>query len=47
VSHRKAALERADQIILLDRGELVAKGRLDELLAAVPLMRDLWETGER
>jgi ATP-binding cassette subfamily B protein/ATP-binding cassette subfamily C protein len=47
VSHRRAALERADQIILLDRGELVSKGRLEDLLEAVPLMRDLWETGER
>lgn len=47
VSHRRAALERADQIVLLDRGLLVGKGTLDELLARSPLMRDLWATGER
>ena len=47
VSHRRAALERADQIVLLDRGLLVGKGTLDELLARSLLMRDLWATGER
>ena len=47
VSHRRAALQRADQIVLLDQGKLVGKGTLDELLATAPLMRDLWETGDR
>jgi ABC-type multidrug transport system fused ATPase/permease subunit len=47
VSHRRAALERADQILVMDRGRIVARGRLRELLEQSPLMRDLWETGER
>ncbi|MGH8925939.1 MAG: ABC transporter ATP-binding protein [Acidimicrobiia bacterium] len=47
VSHRRAALERADQILLMDRGRVVARGRLRELLEQSALMRDLWETGER
>lgn len=47
VSHRRAALERADQIVLLDQGLLIGKGTLEDLLASSPLMRDLWATGER
>jgi ABC-type multidrug transport system fused ATPase/permease subunit len=47
VSHRRAALERADQILVMDRGRIVARGQLRELLEHSALMRDLWETGER
>ena len=47
VSHRKAALARADQILLMDRGRLVDQGPLTELLDRSPLMRELWEVGER
>ncbi len=47
VSHRRAALERADQILVMDRGRVIARGRLRELLEQSALMRDLWETGER
>ncbi|MFB9895099.1 ABC transporter transmembrane domain-containing protein [Planobispora takensis] len=42
VSHRRAALERADQIIVLDRGRVVGRGRLGELLRDCPEMRRLW-----
>ena len=42
VSHRRAALQRADRIVLLDRGEVVATGTLDSLLEASPEMRALW-----
>lgn len=42
VSHRKAALQRADQIILMDAGRVVARGRLEQLREAQPLMRELW-----
>jgi ABC-type multidrug transport system fused ATPase/permease subunit len=47
VSHRRAALERADQILLMDDGRVVDRGRLPELLDRSALMRDLWEVGER
>ncbi|MEV0407714.1 ABC transporter ATP-binding protein [Actinoallomurus sp. NPDC050550] len=42
VSHRRAALERADQILVLDRGRVVGCGPLDELLEGCPEMRRLW-----
>jgi ATP-binding cassette subfamily B protein/ATP-binding cassette subfamily C protein len=47
VSHRRAALERADQIILMDAGRVVDRGRLGELLKRSEVMRSLWaEAGE-
>jgi ATP-binding cassette subfamily B protein/ATP-binding cassette subfamily C protein len=42
VSHRRAALQRADQILLMDRGRVHDRGSLDELLARSDLMRSLW-----
>jgi ATP-binding cassette, subfamily B, bacterial len=41
VSHRPAALERADQIILLEDGRVAARGRLGELLVTSEEMRRL------
>jgi ABC-type multidrug transport system fused ATPase/permease subunit len=47
VSHRRAALRRADQILLMDRGRLVDRGTLAELLTRSELMQSLWaEAGE-
>jgi ATP-binding cassette subfamily B protein/ATP-binding cassette subfamily C protein len=47
VSHRRAALQRADQILLMDRGRLVDQGTLAELLVRSELMQSLWaEAGE-
>ncbi|WP_329423688.1 ABC transporter ATP-binding protein/permease [Streptosporangium sp. NBC_01495] len=53
VSHRRAALERADQVVVLDRGRVAGHGPLGELLENCPEMRRLWseervaEAGER
>ncbi len=42
VSHRQAALARADQVIVLDRGRVAGRGPLAELLETCPEMRRLW-----
>jgi ATP-binding cassette, subfamily B, bacterial len=42
VSHRKAALSRADQIILLEDGRVTAIGTLEHLLAHHAEMKRLW-----
>ena len=47
VSHRPAALTRADRILLLDAGQIVAAGTLSELLASSPGMRALWHDERR
>ncbi len=44
-SHRRAALVRADRILLLEGGRLIAEGTLSELLEREPLMEDLWSGG--
>jgi len=44
VSHRHAALRRADQVLLLVDGQLSDRGTLAELLERSDEMRQLWES---
>ncbi|MEU8108180.1 ABC transporter ATP-binding protein [Nonomuraea muscovyensis] len=42
ISHRRAALEQADQVVVLDRGRVAGYGPLGELLESCPELRRLW-----
>jgi ABC-type multidrug transport system fused ATPase/permease subunit len=42
VTHRPVGLESVDEVLLLDAGRIVARGRHDELLATPGPYRDLW-----
>ena len=44
IAHRLSTIAAADQILVLDRGRIVERGRHEELLAAGGLYQDLYET---
>jgi ATP-binding cassette subfamily B protein len=43
VSHRRAALRRANRILVLSKGRRIAEGTLDQLLAGCEEMQKLWK----
>lgn len=45
VSHRPTALQRADQILVVEDGRVTDNGRLEELLERSAVMNELWEAG--
>ncbi len=42
IAHRLSTVQRADLILLLDKGRIVARGKHDELLASSPLYNNIY-----
>jgi ATP-binding cassette subfamily B protein len=46
VSHRRAALQRANVVLFMEQGKIVARGSLEELIATNVGMRELWSVAD-
>ena len=42
IAHRLSTIKNADNIVVLNHGEIAAQGRQEELLAHCPLYREMW-----
>ena len=42
IAHRLSTIKNADNIVVLNHGEIAAQGRQEELLARCPLYREMW-----
>lgn len=42
IAHRLSTIRNADNIVVLNHGEIAAEGRQEELLARCPLYREMW-----
>lgn len=43
IAHRLSTIRRADNIVVLKEGQILAQGKQEELLAECPLYRQMWE----
>ena len=46
IAHRLKSISGADQILVMDKGELIARGKHDELLKSCALYQGLWTANE-
>lgn len=43
IAHRLSTIRQADNIVVLEKGKILAQGRQEELLESCPLYRKLWQ----
>jgi ABC-type multidrug transport system ATPase subunit len=45
IAHRLSTISLADEIVVVDRGRIAARGTHDDLLETSPVYRDIYEHG--